>query len=67
MTIHSSLCLVGSLGATKKDMHDIVGYTRSKIREDRPVHLLGIGGVRDIFHGALPCNNTCLATKKSVT
>ena len=41
----------GSLGADKQSMHDIVAYTRSKVREDRPIHLLGIGGVRDIFHG----------------
>ena len=41
----------GSLGATKKEMHDIVAYTRARVRDDRPVHLLGIGGVRDIFHG----------------
>ena len=41
----------GSLGATKQDMHKIVSYTRNLVRNDRPVHLLGIGGVRDIFHG----------------
>ena len=41
----------GSLGASKKNMHDIVAYTRARVRDDRPVHLLGIGGVRDIFHG----------------
>ena len=41
----------GSLGATRSDMHSIVSYTRSRVRDDRPVHLLGIGGVRDIFHG----------------
>jgi Queuine tRNA-ribosyltransferase len=41
----------GSLGATKQDMHDIVAFTRNLIRDDRPVHLLGIGGIRDIFHG----------------
>jgi queuine tRNA-ribosyltransferase len=36
----------GSLGANKKTMHDIVGYTRSKIdANNRPVHLLGIGNV----------------------
>lgn len=45
------LAIGGSLGATKKDMHEIVAYTRSLLRDDRPVHLLGIGGVRDIFHG----------------
>jgi queuine tRNA-ribosyltransferase len=32
-------------------MHRIVSFTRSLVRDDRPVHLLGIGGVRDIFHG----------------
>jgi len=41
----------GSLGATKQEMHDIVSLTRSRVRDDRPVHLLGIGGIRDIFHG----------------
>jgi hypothetical protein len=32
-------------------MHDIVQYTRGLLRDDKPIHLLGIGGVRDIFHG----------------
>lgn len=41
----------GSLGPDRQSMHDIVSYTRSRVRDDRPVHLLGIGGVRDIFHG----------------
>ena len=41
----------GSLGATKQEMHEIVSLTRSRVRDDRPVHLLGIGGIRDIFHG----------------
>jgi queuine tRNA-ribosyltransferase len=41
----------GSLGATKECMNDIVAYTRSLLRNDRPVHLLGIGGIRDIFKG----------------
>lgn len=45
------IAIGGSLGADKQSMHDIVAYTRSKVRDDRPVHLLGIGGVRDIFHG----------------
>lgn len=45
------IAIGGSLGATKRDMHEIVSYTRARIREDRPVHLLGIGGIRDIFHG----------------
>lgn len=41
----------GSLGANRRTMHDIVAFTRRHVRDDRPVHLLGIGGVRDIFHG----------------
>lgn len=41
----------GSLGANTATMHDIVAYTRGIVRNDRPVHLLGIGGVIDIFHG----------------
>eukprot|EP00981_Chlorochromonas_danica_P010832 scaffold3455_cov159-Ochromonas_danica.AAC.1 len=45
------MAIGGSLGGTKKDMHDIVTYTRSLMRNDRPIHLLGIGGIRDIFHG----------------
>jgi len=29
----------------------VVDLTASLLRRDRPIHLLGIGGVRDIFHG----------------
>lgn len=39
----------GSLGATKEQMHDVVAMTMGLIRKDRPVHLLGIGGISDIF------------------
>ena len=31
----------GSLGASRKEMYDIVKYTRERVRDDRPVHLLG--------------------------
>lgn len=41
----------GSLGPDKAAMYDIMSFTRPLLRDDRPVHLLGIGGVRDIFHG----------------
>jgi queuine tRNA-ribosyltransferase len=41
----------GSLGATKEQMYEIVRYTMSNLRKDRAVHLLGIGGVSDIFNG----------------
>lgn len=41
----------GSLGAEKSQMYDIVALTCSKLDMKRPVHLLGIGGVKDIFEG----------------
>lgn len=41
----------GSLGASKNQMYDIVGYTMSHLEKSRPVHLLGIGGIRDILQG----------------
>jgi len=41
----------GSLGAEKQQMYDVVAYTMSHISRQRPVHLLGIGGIKDIFEG----------------
>ena len=41
----------GSLGGTRRTMHEVVSLTRGLLRPDRPVHLLGIGAVRDIFQG----------------
>lgn len=41
----------GSLGASKQQMHEVVASTMGKLRKDRPVHLLGIGGISDIFAG----------------
>jgi queuine tRNA-ribosyltransferase len=41
----------GSLGSSKEQMYDIIGYTMDILSPDRAVHLLGIGGVEDIFHG----------------
>lgn len=41
----------GSLGAEKNQMHDVVAITMSLLDPRRPVHLLGIGGVSDIFNG----------------
>lgn len=43
----------GSLGASKQQMYDIVALTMSMLVRDRPVHLLGIGGIEDIFNGVL--------------
>jgi queuine tRNA-ribosyltransferase len=41
----------GSLGASKQQMYDVVNYTASKLDRSRPIHLLGIGGIKDIFNG----------------
>jgi queuine tRNA-ribosyltransferase len=41
----------GSLGATKAQMHEIVGTVMGVLEATRPVHLLGIGGISDIFNG----------------
>lgn len=41
----------GCLGSNKNQMHDIVGTTMSMLSPNRPVHLLGIGGISDIFNG----------------
>lgn len=41
----------GSLGSDKQTMYQTVEMTMEKIRKDKPVHLLGIGGMADIFHG----------------
>lgn len=42
----------GSLGKTKAQMHDVVQMTMDNVTSKRPVHLLGIGGLSDIVHGA---------------
>jgi queuine tRNA-ribosyltransferase len=39
----------GSLGATKAQMYEVVGYALKYMRRDRPIHLLGIGGPEDIW------------------
>ena len=41
----------GSLGESRAQMHEIVAYTASCLHKDRPTHLLGIGGIGDIFFG----------------
>lgn len=41
----------GSLGANKAQMYEVVAMTMARLRPDRPVHLLGIGGIGDIFEG----------------
>lgn len=41
----------GCLGDTPQKMHSIVNFCMDNLRKDRPVHLLGIGYLRDIFNG----------------
>eukprot|EP00921_Rhytidocystis_pertsovi_P004879 GHVQ01008479.1.p1 GENE.GHVQ01008479.1~~GHVQ01008479.1.p1 ORF type:complete len:372 (+),score=33.26 GHVQ01008479.1:900-2015(+) len=41
----------GSLGKSKEMMNSVVENTMCWLRKDRPVHLLGIGDVEDIFNG----------------
>lgn len=46
-------CAVGgSLGASVAEMHQVVSETLSFVSpSERPIHLLGIGGIADILHG----------------
>jgi len=41
----------GSLGADKTQMKEVVEMAMEPLDPGRPVHLLGIGGVSDIFYG----------------
>ncbi len=42
----------GSLGSEKREMYEVVSKTCSLLqRRERPLHLLGIGDIPDIFHG----------------
>ena len=41
----------GSLGADKTQMQTIVAMTAERLNPERPIHLLGIGGLSDILHG----------------
>ena len=43
----------GSLGQDKSQMDDIVAMTLGMLSPERPVHLLGIGGIQDIFKGVM--------------
>jgi queuine tRNA-ribosyltransferase len=41
----------GCLGGTKEEMEAVVAHAARHLRKDRPTHLLGIGGVDDIWNG----------------
>lgn len=53
--------LVTGLQAT---MHRVVSQTMANVRRDRPVHLLGIGGVSDIFHGVSSADTYSLTPRR---
>ena len=44
------LAIGGSLGSTKKEMHNIVKFTASKLKTNHPIHLLGIGDPSDVWN-----------------
>jgi queuine tRNA-ribosyltransferase len=41
----------GSLGANKAQMAEVIDMAMECLNPSRPVHLLGIGGISDIFYG----------------
>ncbi|MCR5225518.1 MAG: tRNA guanosine(34) transglycosylase Tgt [Alphaproteobacteria bacterium] len=41
----------GTLGATKEQMYEVVEMAMNGLDISRPIHLLGIGGISDIFRG----------------
>jgi len=44
-----SYAIGGSLGKSKKDMHNVLEWVIPNLPDDKPRHLLGIGVVEDIF------------------
>jgi len=43
------IAIGGSLGNSKQDMHQVLDWTISRLDEDRPRHLLGIGEIDDLL------------------
>ena len=41
----------GTLGSTKEQMYEVVEMAMNGLDISRPIHLLGIGGIADIFRG----------------
>ncbi|MDR2780897.1 MAG: tRNA guanosine(34) transglycosylase Tgt [Holosporaceae bacterium] len=41
----------GTLGSSKEQMYEVVEMAMEELDGSRPIHLLGIGGIRDIFNG----------------
>lgn len=45
------IAIGGCLGDTTLKMYQVVNFCMENLRKDRPVHLLGIGYIKDIFNG----------------
>jgi len=45
------IAIGGSLGKSKKDMHNILDWIIPLLPKEKPRHLLGIGEIEDIFEG----------------
>ena len=43
------IAIGGSLGSNKEEMKEVVNFTASKLKDIRPIHLLGIGDPIDIW------------------
>lgn len=43
----------GSLGSSKAQMYEVVDYAMAGLVKDRPIHLLGIGGIDDIWENVM--------------
>ena len=41
----------GSLGGSKEQMQEVVGISCANLNPNRPTHLLGIGGISDLWNG----------------
>lgn len=44
-----AVAIGGSLGKSKRDMHEILDWTVPRLSPEKPRHLLGIGGIEDVF------------------
>ena len=54
----------GSLGADSAQMDEVVGHAMEKLNRHRPTHLLGIGGIRDIFAGVAQASTPSTASAR---
>ena len=47
----AGIAIGGSLGESKEQMHEVVGWATGELPEERPRHLLGIGEIDDLVRG----------------